>query len=211
MASNAPDTNLPISISQDSVTQVGHYITPIATSRQLTNYHASLRDLLQLCVNTEPASSSIGFYAPLLQKEADEYWLDISSKIDQSPSTVFLFILTDSAESQLVLATAQIHIIPKATHQHRAEVAKLLVHPLARRRGFGKSLMDFIERYSCNELKRDLLNLDTATETSAMNFYKRTGWTEWGTCPDYAEYADHNRGSATFFYKFVGRHSEVPN
>jgi GNAT superfamily N-acetyltransferase len=197
--------------SQGKVASERYCITSISSSQDFRTYHASLRDLLQICVNSEPASSSIGFHSPLSDEEADDYWLDVASKLDQAPRTMYLLTLTASSESGDVLATAQIHIVPKVTHRHRAEVAKLLVHPSARRRGVATAMMDFVEKYARDELDREMLNLDTAVGTSAVKFYRRTGWTEWGVCPEYAEFADGRRGSAMFFVKFIRHGSERPN
>ncbi|KAK9419664.1 hypothetical protein SUNI508_07150 [Seiridium unicorne] len=154
-----------------------YHIGQINTSGQFSEYHVSLRELLQ---------------------------------VDQSPATLYLFVLTKSEASKDVLATSQIHVIPKATHQHRAEIAKLLVHPSPRRRGIATAMMKLVEKFACDDLQRDMLNLDTATEAAALDFYRRTGWTGWGTCPDYAEFADGRRGSTTFFVKFLKERGRRP-
>ncbi|KAK6083390.1 hypothetical protein SCUP234_03740 [Seiridium cupressi] len=135
---------------------------------------------------------------------------NVFTKVDQSPATLYLFVLTKSEASKDVLATSQIHIIPKATHQHRAEIAKLLVHPSARRRGIATAMIKFVEKFARDDLQRAMLNLDTVTEAAALDFYRWTGWTEWGTCPDYAEFADGRRGSITFSVKFLRERSRRP-
>ncbi|KAK6082254.1 hypothetical protein SCUP515_02546 [Seiridium cupressi] len=164
----------------------------------------------QINTSGQFSDSSIGFHAPLSDQDADKYWLDVFTKVDQSPATLYLFVLTKSEASKDVLATSQIHIIPKATHQHRAEIAKLLVHPSARRRGIATAMMKFVEKFARDDLQRAMLNLDTVTEAAALDFYRWTGWTEWGTCPDYAEFADGRRGSITFSVKFLRERSRRP-
>lgn len=169
----------------------------------------SLRSLLQSCVNTDPSSSSIGFLAPLSDADADRYWLSLGASLG---TTCHLFVMSDPAgrgadgdrpgeEEGEVAATAQLLIIPKATHAHRGEVAKLLVRPSGRRSGLGRAMMAHVESFARDELGLRVLTLDTETDTPALAFYRRTGWVEWGTCPDYAAFADGRLGSATFFMK----------
>lgn len=170
-----------------------------------------LRSLLQLCVNTDPSSSSIGFLAPLSDADADRYWISLGPSLG---TTCHLFVMPDPCgrgkdggrpgmeeEEEEVAATAQLLIIPKATHAHRGEVAKLLVRPSGRRSGLGRSMMAHVESFARDELGLRVLTLDTETDTPALAFYRRTGWVEWGTCSDYAAFADGRLGSATFFMK----------
>ena len=203
IASTAATSTIPYTIKQ------------IKTSAELQASLSSLTSLLQDCVNPDPATSSIGFLAPLSDPEADSYWQSLSANLQAEPLTFYLFVLlapatsedgspaSPSLSSSRVLASVQIFTIAKRTHAHRAEVAKLLVRPGSRRLGLGRRLMAHVEAFARNELGRELLTLDTASRTPAREFYARLGWLEWGTCPEYADYADGKRGDATFFVKFL--------
>ena len=68
----------------------------------------------------------------------------------------------------------------------------------ARRLGIASRLMSHIEDFA-RGIGRDLLTLDTATESPAMGMYRRLGWEEWGTCKGYASWPDGSRCDATFF------------
>lgn len=189
----------------------GIHITRLTTAAHVEAKLPSLQTLLQSCVNPEPSTSSIGFLAPLSDSDAGEYWMSVGSKLEDKPLTTYLFVLTalvtdnghvnEDDHDEQVLATVQLFVIPKATHSHRAEVAKLLVRPSARRLGVGKNMMSHVEQFARVELGLEVLTLDTKTETPAREFYNHIGWTEWGTCPDYARFADGRLGSATFFIK----------
>lgn len=61
--------------------------------------------------------------------------------------------------------------------------------------------MGHAEGFARRELGLRVLTLDTETDTPARDFYGRVGWEEWGTCPDYAAFADGRLGSARFFVK----------
>ena len=69
--------------------------------------------------------------------------------------------------------------------RHRAEVAKLLVHPDARRQGIGRSLMVAVEELARAE-SRTLLTLDTRTGDSAEPLYLSMGYVAAGAIPGYA-------------------------
>lgn len=175
-------------------------ITHLLTTEDVGTFLPSLCSLLQACVNSDPSTSSIGFLAPLSAEDAEEYWMAVGLKLSQAHH---LFVLTDADNEHEVLATVQLVTALKATHRHRGEVAKLLVRPSAQRRGLGKLVMDHVESFAKDDMGMQLLTLDTKTTTPATDFYKSTGWIEWGICPDYAAFADGTLGSATFFRKHL--------
>lgn len=178
-------------------------ISRISGPADIEAHLPSLRSLLQSCVNTDPSTSSIGFLAPLSDADADRYWRSLGAILGAT-CHLFILVLTGPASGQEegeVAATAQLLTIPKATHAHRGEVAKLLVRPSGRRSGLGRAMMAHVEAFARDSLGLRVLTLDTETETPALAFYRRTGWAEWGTCPDYAAFADGRLGSATFFVK----------
>ena len=183
-------------------------IVRLTGSEDVVRHLSSLRTLLQSCVNPEPAKSSIGFRAPLIDAEADEYFTECARKLGAEPLSFYMFVLlgtngTGSPDPQPVLGTVALNTNPKATHGHRAEVSKLLVRSDEQRRGYGKLLMAHVEHFAQAELGKDVLILDTSTELPARAFYNRIGWTEWGTCPEYAELADGRRTATTFFVKLL--------
>lgn len=175
-------------------------VTRLLAAEDVAAYLPSLRSLLQACVNRNPATSSIGFLAPLADADADEYWVTVGHKLGQ---THHLFVLANAAAAHEVVATVQLVTVLKATHRHRGEVVKLLVNPYAQRRGLGRLMMAYVESFAREEMGMQLLTLDTETTTPARAFYNNIGWIEWGTCPAYAAFADGTLGSATFFRKLL--------
>ena len=85
---------------------------------------------------------------------------------------------------------------------HRGDVAKMLVHRRARRRGLGAALMEAIVDVARAEGKT-LLVLDTLTDSAADRLYTRLGWQRVGEIPDYALYPDGRLCPSTFFYRRV--------
>lgn len=186
-------------------------ITHLTTPPSISIHQPQLSKLLQDVVNE---GSSIGFLAPLSIDEADTYWTQVSSLVAQG--NLHLFILTSSSPLSSIsdateqengprgeiLGTVQLVTIPKTTHLHRAEVIKLLVAPEARRQGIARMLMEYVEGFA-RGTGREVLTLDTATGSAAVEMYRRLGWEEWGTCKRYASWADGSRCDATFFRKEI--------
>ena len=81
-----------------------------------------------------------------------------------------------------------------------ADVAKMLVHRGARRRGVGALLLAALEGVARDE-GRDLLVLDTVTGGDAERLYARAGWQSVGSVPRYALMPHGGDCATTFFYK----------
>lgn len=178
-------------------------ITKIEDGVSVEQYLPSLRRLLQHCVNDEPPQSSIGYLAPLSDHDAIDYWLQLFPTLFGPKPITTLLVASSSDDPSSIIATVQIARIPKETHDYRGEIRKLLVHPAHRRGGIGRRLMEAAERVAREDLGLEMLVLDTATATPARAFYLRTGWREWGICPEYARYADGRKAECSFFVKML--------
>ena len=87
---------------------------------------------------------------------------------------------------------------------HRADLAKMLVHRRARRRGLGAALMTRRgSRWRC-DCGRTLLVLDAVTGDAGERLYTRLGWTRVGVIPRYALMPDGRYCSTTYFYRELG-------
>ncbi|KAI6780947.1 uncharacterized protein J7T54_003089 [Emericellopsis cladophorae] len=178
-------------------------ITQVTDTYDAEQYLPSLMTLLQRCVNDEPSTSSLGFLAPLSEDRAKDQWRESLKGVTGSEPSTVLLVATPDDDPFNVLAAIQISRYFKETHDHKGEIKKLLVSPDHRRYGLGKRLMEEAERFARDDMKLEMLLLDTATETPARQFYARFGWTEWGCCPRYARFADGRKGDCTFFYKML--------
>jgi GNAT superfamily N-acetyltransferase len=110
-------------------------------------------------------------------------------------------LLAAYVDGELVGTVQLVHAWPPNS-QHRADVAKLLVHRRARGQGVGQALMEQLEQEARADGKT-LLILDTVAERAADRLYERLGWTRLGTVPDYARDPDGTFCDATFFYKHL--------
>jgi GNAT superfamily N-acetyltransferase len=99
-----------------------------------------------------------------------------------------------------VVGTAQLRLAQLPNGRHRAEVAKVLVHRSARRRGIATSLMNAIEGIALAE-GRTLLVLDTITGSEAVPLYTKLGWTRAGEIPEYAGLPSGELRPTTIFFR----------
>ena len=155
-----------------------------------------LGDLLADAVES---GASVGFVAPFGPREAAGWWQSIAADIEAG--RVILLVARDAGR---IVGTAQLRLAPLPNAQHRAEVAKVLVHRDARRRGIARRLLAAIEDVARRE-GRTLLVLDTISGSEADRLYRSLGWTEVGSVPNYAAMPDGALAPTTFFYRELDR------
>ena len=150
--------------------------------------------LVELLIAVVDDGASIGFLPPLGRDEAERYWAGVLSR------NVILLV---AEEDGRIVGTAQLHLEPRANGCHRAEVAKLMVHPSARGRGLGRALMREVEAVAGRE-SRTLLVLDTREGDPSNALYRSLGYTVAGTIPRYARSTNGRLDASVFYYKELG-------
>lgn len=165
-------------------------MTPvIRTASRLTP--DQLDQLAELLVEIVDDGASVGFLPPLDPAEARTYWSGVLG-----PGVVLLV----AEERGRIVGTAQLHLEQRANGRHRAEVAKLMVYPSARRRGLGRRLMERLEEIAREE-GRTLLVLDTREGDPSNRLYRSLGWAEAGRIPRYARSANGELHATVFYFK----------
>jgi ribosomal protein S18 acetylase RimI-like enzyme len=142
--------------------------------------------------------ASVSFMAETTHAEMTGFWQGVAA--DVAAGTTTLLVARQAAR---IVGTVQVQFVGKPNQPHRAEIAKMLVHSKARRRGIGERLMRAAEDVA-RQAGRTLLCLDTDDAGAARRLYGRLGWVEIGTIPGFALYPDGRTGGATFFYKQIG-------
>src|SRR5262249_48597945 len=127
----------------------------VADSEELV----ALADILHATVH---AGASVSFILPFTIGDARDFWLNRVLPDVVAGGRRVLLARTDGR----IVGTVQLDLAMPPNQQHRAEVAKLLVHPDARRRGIGRALMQELEALARAQ-GRALLTLDTRTGDSA--------------------------------------------
>jgi GNAT superfamily N-acetyltransferase len=152
--------------------------------------------LVDLLVDTVEGGASVNFVWPMTRAKAETWWNGALASHERGER----LILVAEAEGRL---DGSVQLIPalQENQTFRADIAKLLVHRRARRRGLGTALMRAAEA-EARRIGRTLLTLDTETGSAADRLYESLGWTRFGKVPGYAMRADTGvPETCSFFYK----------
>lgn len=155
----------------------------------------ALADLLIDCVQ---GGASVSFMWPLPRERALAFWRGVAQGVARGER--LLLVAEDSAGQ--IVGTVQLIVDLPDNQPHRADVAKMLVHRRARRRGVAQQLLQALDD-TARTAGRTLLVLDTVTGGDAERLYARCGWQRVGSVPGYALMPDGARCGTTFFYKNV--------
>lgn len=152
----------------------------------------ALADVLLDCVE---GGASVSFMWPLPRERALAFWRGVAEGVARGERVL---LIAEDAEG--IVGTVQLVTGLPENQPHRADVAKMLVHRRARRRGIAQRLMAAVDEAARAE-RRTVLLLDTVTGGDAERLYERAGWQRVGTVPNYALMPDGRFCGTTFFHK----------
>jgi ribosomal protein S18 acetylase RimI-like enzyme len=152
----------------------------------------ALAAVLHDCV---AGGASVGYLEPF---SLDDARAAFTAFADEAARGRRLILAASSGEE--LVGTVQVVLALPANQPHRGEIARLLVHRSARRRGLAQRLMERAEEEARAE-GRTLLVLDAVTGGNAARLYDRLGWTTVGVIPGYALYPDGRPCDTTVFWK----------
>lgn len=159
---------------------------------------AQLNDFVDVLCNCVNNGASVGFLPPLSAEEAETYWRDVFADVARGQ-----IVLWGAQEGGRVIGTVQLHPSGKRNGLHRAEVAKMLVHSSARRRGVANALMTALED-EARRMNRTTLVLDTRQGEPSEFLYQGLGYQKAGVIPQFARSADGTLHSTVIYYKVTG-------
>ena len=170
--------------------------TPTWTLRRLHDVDDrlinQLADVLLDCVE---GGASVSFMLPLTRERAVAFWRKVAEGVATGGRARLV------AEDALgICGTVQLIYDLPENQPHRADVAKMLVHRRARRRGVGAELMRAAEA-TARDCGKTLLVLDTVTGGDAERLYAGLGWVRVGDIPDYALFPQGGFCSTTVFFR----------
>lgn len=144
---------------------------------------AMLGDVLRAVVL---GGAGVSFFVPFSVEQAQAFWRDkVLPAVRARTRRVVVARL-----GERIVGTVQLDLATPPNQRHRADVAKMLVHPDVRRRGAARAMMVALEAIAREE-GRTLLTLDTVTGSAAEPLYVSLGYVVVGVIPRYA------RGSLT--------------
>jgi GNAT superfamily N-acetyltransferase len=168
------------------------HLSPQEAREQIGALSAVLID----CVE---GGASVSFMSPLTHERADVFWQGVAEGV-AAGERILLVAREDS--SGRIVGTVQVILKQPENQPHRADIAKMLVHGGARKRGIGAALMQAAEN-AARMAGKSVLVLDTVTGGDAERLYERAGWTRSGVIPNYALWPKGGFCDTTVFYKQI--------
>ncbi|HEY7609369.1 MAG TPA: GNAT family N-acetyltransferase [Alphaproteobacteria bacterium] len=150
--------------------------------------------LLRACVE---AGAAIHFVLPFSAADSENFW---RQKVIPAVRGGGRLVLV-AEKGGRIAGSVQLDYDTPPNQPHRAEVAKLLVHPDFRRAGIARALMVELERLA-RRLGRSLITLDTRTGDYAEKLYASLGYEAAGIIQGYSRDPIADRlDAATIMYK----------
>ena len=159
--------------------------------------------LTNILIETVAHGGSIGFMHPVTPEAANGFWSHALAAAERGER----FVL-GAWDSDKLLGTVSVLLDMPINQPHRGEIAKMMTHPSARRRGAGTALMQRAEEVAI-EHGKTLLVLDTASHGEAYRLYERVGFSFVGEFPDYALKPHGGLTATRLYYKRIGPQHEV--
>ena len=159
---------------------------------------AQVEALAGVLIDCVEGGSSVSFMHPLSRDRAIAFWRRVATDVAAGRRAVLV-----AEDAQGICGTVQLILDQPENQPHRADLAKMLVHRRARRRGLGAALMRAAEA-TARDCGKTLLVLDAVTGGDASRLYERLGWTSAGDIPRYALMPDGKPCSTTYYYRDVG-------
>lgn len=157
-----------------------------------------MRGLCDVLIDCVEGGASVSFMLPMTRTKAEAFWGAAAASLARGERLVFVA----EDEAGVTVGTVQVILSLPENQPHRGDLAKMLVHRSARRRGVGAALLAAAEQ-GARDAGKTLLVLDTVTGSDAERLYARRGWRRCGEIPDYALWPDGRFCATTIFFKFL--------
>ena len=155
--------------------------------------------LSAVLIDCVEGGASVSFMSPLTRERADAFWQGVAEGVADGER---ILLVAQEDTSGRIVGTVQIVLKQPENQPHRADIAKMLVHGQARKRGIGAALMRAAED-AARRAGKTVLVLDTVTGGDAERLYERVGWIRSGVIPNYALWPRGGFCDTTVFYKQI--------
>lgn len=157
----------------------------------------AIQELGDVLIDCVEGGASVSFMLPMTRAKADAFWRTAAASVARGERVV----LAAEDATGTIIGTATVILQQPENQPHRGDIAKMLVHRQARKRGVGAALLMAAEE-SAVRAGKTLLVLDTAS-ADAERLYERQGWQRCGVIPDYALLPDGPPCATIIYYKFL--------
>ena len=170
--------------------------TPTWSPRRLHAVNDSQIDqLADVLIDCVEGGASVSFMRPLTRERALAFWRRVAQGVAAGERALLV-----AEDARGICGTVQLIFDLPENQPHRADLAKMLVHRRARRKGLGAALMGAAEA-AAREAGKTLLVLDAVTNGDAARLYERLGWIRVGDIPRYALMPGGEPCSTTYYYR----------
>jgi GNAT superfamily N-acetyltransferase len=159
---------------------------------------AQLNQLADVLIDCVEGGASVSFMLPFNRDRALAFWVRVAKDVAAGKRALVV-----AEDGQGICGTVQLIFDLPENQPHRADLAKMLVHRRARRKGLGAALMQAAEA-TARECGKTLLVLDAVTDGDAARLYEKLGWVRVGDIPNYALFPKGGYCSTTYFYRNLG-------
>jgi GNAT superfamily N-acetyltransferase len=153
---------------------------------------ADIDGLVDLLLDAIDDNAGVSFMPGLSRAEGEAWW--------RGALTSDRAIVLVARHGSEIIGTVQVQPSWAPNQPHRGDVAKLIVHRRARRRGIGRALMERLEQ-EARASGFSLLLLDTRKGDRPEGLYASMGWVRVGEVPDFALNPDGSMCATVFYYK----------
>lgn len=128
-----------------------------------------MQGLCNVLIDCVEGGASVSFMLPMTRAKAYAFWSDVAGSLERGECLVFAAFDVDGT----IAGAMQVLLRQPENQPQRADVAKMLVHRRARRRGLGAPLLLAAES-GAERAGKTLLVLDTAS-ANAERLYAHVG------------------------------------
>jgi len=155
--------------------------------------------LAEIVADGVNGGAAISFMQPFTADDGLRFWREnVFPEVASGKRVLFVAYL-----DEVIVGTAQMHIALPPNQPHRCEVAKMVVHSRARRKGVAQRLMRALEAHA-KSIGKTLITLDTRSGDKAEGLYASVGFKKAGMIPGYAFDPDGRaRHGTTYMYKEI--------
>ena len=169
--------------------------TTWSLQRLLAPDEAQIEGLTRVLMDCVEGGASVSFMQPLTRERAGIFWRQVADGVVTGERALLI-----AEDENGICGTVQLTLNLPENQPHRADLAKMLVHRRARRRGLGAALVRAAEAMA-REYGKTLLVLDAVTGGDGARLYERMGWVRVGDIPGYALMPQGGLCSTTVFYR----------
>jgi GNAT superfamily N-acetyltransferase len=156
---------------------------------------AEVEQLAKVLVDCIDGDAGVSFLHPLDPEKARAFWRQVAAGVHAGERALLV-----AEDGEGIAGTVQLVLAQPENQPHRADLAKMLVHRRARRRGLGAALLLAAEE-TARACGKTLLVLDTNTGSDAERLYARMGWERVGKIPDFSIQPRGGLRATTLFYR----------